>query len=159
MTEEMTKRHTNKQQQSQSSSSSSGGRNLIPPACGLNASRGDLEFSEKSKKEKVRSLSAVDEALSMGCRVSHSHKPTKKFKLPRKFLKDCNGVDHASVPRKIRSAVKKRGRESIFGDSEKVNHRMNGMESPQKDGIKKSKKTKNPGLVHEASLTGAHHKG
>ncbi|KAG5033809.1 hypothetical protein GYH30_008715 [Glycine max] len=141
----MTKRHTNKQQQSQSSSSSSGGRNLIPPACGLNASRGDLEFSEKSKKEKVRSLSAVDEALSMGCRVSHSHKPTKKFKLPRKFLKDCNGVDHASVPRKIRSAVKKRGRESIFGDSEKVNHRMNGMESPQKDGIKKSKKQRTPG--------------
>ncbi|KAL3022627.1 hypothetical protein AAZX31_04G023700 [Glycine max] len=81
----------------------------------------------------------------MGCRVSHSHKPTKKFKLPRKFLKDCNGVDHASVPRKIRSAVKKRGRESIFGDSEKVNHRMNGMESPQKDGIKKSKKQRTPG--------------
>ena len=50
----------------------------------MNASRGDLEFSEKSKKEKVRSLSAVDEALSMGCRVSHSHKPTKKFNLPRK---------------------------------------------------------------------------
>lgn len=37
------------------------------------------------------------------------------------------------------TAVKKRGRESFFGDSEKVNHRMNGMESPQKDGIKKSK--------------------
>ncbi|KAG5147287.1 hypothetical protein JHK82_014168 [Glycine max] len=151
--EAMTKRHTNKQQQSQSASS--GGRNLIPAACGLNASLGDLEFSEKSKKEKVRSLSAVAKALSMGCRVSHSQKPTKKFKLPIKFLKDCNGVDHASVPRKIRSggdfiyveltAVKKRGRESFFGDSEKVNHRMNGMESPQKDGIKKSKKQRTPG--------------
>lgn len=35
--------------------------------------------------------------------------------------------------------MKKRGRESISGDSEKVNHKMNGMESPQKDGIKKSK--------------------
>lgn len=37
------------------------------------------------------------------------------------------------------TAVKKRNRDSMFGDSEKVNHRMNGMESPQKDGIKKSK--------------------
>lgn len=37
------------------------------------------------------------------------------------------------------TAVKKRGRESISGDSEKVNHNMNGMESPQKDGIKKPK--------------------
>ena len=50
----------------------------------MNASLGDLEFSEKSKKEKVRSLSAVAKALSMGCRVSHSQKPTKKFKLPIK---------------------------------------------------------------------------
>jgi len=84
----------------------------------------------------VRSLSAVAKALSMGCRVSHSPKPTKKFKFPRKVLllvpvlllvivcvcvfffqflccfqylmiwqfpKVGNGVDHASVPRKIRS--------------------------------------------------------
>jgi len=50
---------------------------------GLNAGS---EYSEKSKKEKVRSLSAVAKALSMGCRVSHSPKPTKKFKLPRKVL-------------------------------------------------------------------------
>ncbi|CAJ1973219.1 unnamed protein product [Sphenostylis stenocarpa] len=134
------KRHISKQQ-SQFQSASSGGRSLIPPSGGLNASS---DCSEKSKKEKVRSLSAVAKALSMGCRVSHSPKPTKKFKLPRKFPKDCNGVDHASVPRKIRSAVTKRGRESIFGDSEKVNHEMNGMESPQKDGIKKSKKQRSP---------------
>ncbi|RDX93621.1 hypothetical protein CR513_24085, partial [Mucuna pruriens] len=145
------RRHINKQQQSQSTSSR--GRNLIP-ATGLNASRGDLEFSEKSKKEKVRSLSAVAKALSMGCRVSHSQKPTKKFKLPRKFVKDCNGVDHASVPRKIRTAVKKRGRESVLGDSEKVNHRMNGIESPQKEGIKKSKKQRSPGWSTRQVLPG-----
>ncbi|BAT77690.1 hypothetical protein LR48_Vigan09g031600 [Vigna angularis] len=128
-------------QQSQSQSASSWRRNLTPLSSGLNASS---EYSEKSKKEKVRSLSAVAKALSMGCCVSHSPKPTKKFKFPRKFPKVGNGVDHASVPRKIRSAVKKRGRESISGDSEKVNHNMNGMESPQKDGIKKSKKQRSP---------------
>ncbi|TKY45517.1 hypothetical protein E2542_SST30517 [Spatholobus suberectus] len=43
------------------------------------------------------------------------------------------------------TAVKKRGRESVLGDSEKVNHRMSGMESPQKEGIKKSKKQRSPG--------------
>lgn len=106
------------------------------------------------------------------------------------YLFILKGGDFVSVEI---TAVKKRGRESFFGDSEKVNHRMNGMESPQKDGIKKSKvsvatrlcgsklhlllrfsshyfnftfylllllvETKNPGLVHEASFTGAHHKG
>ncbi|KAK7352249.1 hypothetical protein VNO80_17668 [Phaseolus coccineus] len=137
------KRHTNNIQQSQSRS-----RNLLPLSSGLNASS---EYSEKSKKEKVRSLSAVAKALSMGCRVSHSPKPTKKFKLPRKV---CNGVDHSSVPRKIRSAVKKRGCESISGDSEKVNHKMNGMESPQKDGIKKSKKRRSPGWSRRQVLPG-----
>ncbi|QCE16686.1 uncharacterized protein LOC114195913 isoform X2 [Vigna unguiculata] len=134
------KGHINKQQ-SQSQSASSWRRNLTPLSTGFN---GSSEYSEKSKKEKVRSLSAVAKALSMGCRVSHSPKPTKKFKFPRKFTKVGNGVDHASVPRKIRSAVKKRGRESISGDSEKVNHKMDGMKSPQKDGIKKSKKQRSP---------------
>ncbi|KAL2346247.1 hypothetical protein Fmac_000247 [Flemingia macrophylla] len=117
---------------------------------GFNAAR---QFSEKSKKEKVRSLSAVAKALSMGCRVSQSPKPSNKFKLPRKLPKDCSGVDHASVPRKIRSAVKKRGRESVFGDSEKVNHGMNGMESPQKEGIKKSKKRRSPGWSMPGPIT------
>ncbi|TKY75247.1 hypothetical protein E2542_SST04014 [Spatholobus suberectus] len=43
------------------------------------------------------------------------------------------------------TAVKKRGRESVLGDSEKANHRMSGMESPQKEGIKKSKEQRSPG--------------
>ncbi|KAK7321805.1 hypothetical protein VNO77_32759 [Canavalia gladiata] len=109
--------------------------------------RGDLQFSEKSKKEKVRSLSAVGRALSscqMACHVSEQqpHHPsstliatTKRFKLPKNFLNDCN----ASVPRKLRSATKKRGRELVLLDSEKVMHKMNGIESPKKDSVKKSK--------------------
>ena len=35
--------------------------------------------------------------------------------------------------------MKKRNRESIPIDSEKVNHKTNGIESPEKDGIKKAK--------------------
>ncbi|KAK7310964.1 hypothetical protein RJT34_08782 [Clitoria ternatea] len=124
-------------------------------------SRPELQFSEKSKKEKVRSLSAVAKALStyqMGCRVSPSQKPnataTKKFKLPRKFLTDSNGVGHASVPRKIRSAMKKRGRESILTESEKGNHKLSDKESAAKDGIKKSKKQRSKGWSTNQVLAG-----
>ncbi|KAJ1382570.1 hypothetical protein SESBI_44128 [Sesbania bispinosa] len=110
---------------------------------------GDLQLSEKSKKEKVRSLSAVGAALSssqqhceMGCHVSEKqpHDPSstvvscaKRFKIPKNFLNDCNSVHQASVPRKLRSAMKKRSRESILLDSEKVNHKINGIESLKKD--------------------------
>ncbi|KAJ1375206.1 hypothetical protein SESBI_51263, partial [Sesbania bispinosa] len=150
---------TAKRQQQQSSSV---GRNLIP---GFNGIHGDLQFSEKSKKEKVRSLSAVAKALSsshkMGCNASDSLKPkassiiaAKRFKLPKKFLNNCNGVQHASVPRKIRSAMKKRGRESTLTDSEKVNHKIDGIESPEKDGIKKSKKHGSPGWSTRQVVTG-----
>ncbi|KAI5402835.1 uncharacterized protein LOC127087998 isoform X1 [Lathyrus oleraceus] len=84
---------------------------------------------KKSKKEKLRTLS------SMGCNLDHhSH---KSISIHKKVFNECNGVDHSSVPRKIRSAMKKRGRESILTDSEKLKY---GIESPQKDSIKKSKK-------------------
>ncbi|XP_061355831.1 uncharacterized protein LOC133300326 isoform X2 [Gastrolobium bilobum] len=120
------------------------------------AIRGDLQLSEKSKKEKVRSLSSVGRALTssqhfeMGCHVSEKQAldpsstiiaSNKRFQIPKNnFLNDCNGVHHASVPRKLRSAMKKRSRESILLDSEKVNHKMNGIESPEKGSVKKSKK-------------------
>ncbi|EOY15020.1 Uncharacterized protein TCM_034220 isoform 1 [Theobroma cacao] len=66
----------------------------------------------------------------------------KRFKVPKKFLNDCNVVDHASVPRKLRSAMKKRSRESISPpspDSQKLNHTLDGVESHKKDGVKKPK--------------------
>ncbi|XP_061972193.1 uncharacterized protein LOC133694618 isoform X2 [Populus nigra] len=71
----------------------------------------------------------------------------KRFKLPRKFLDDCDGVDHATVPRKLRSAMKKRNRESIsphVPDSKKLNHPNSGVESPKRDGLKKSRLNKQP---------------
>ncbi|TKY57633.1 hypothetical protein E2542_SST14683 [Spatholobus suberectus] len=122
--------------------------------------RGDLRFSEKSKKEKVRSLSAVGTASSsfqMGCHVSEqqTHDPsstviatTKRFKVHKNFLNDCNG---ASVPRKLRSATKKRGRESMLLDSEKVTHKMDGIESFEKDSVKKSKVSVKQGMRRDWS--------
>ncbi|TXG52065.1 hypothetical protein EZV62_021234 [Acer yangbiense] len=120
---------------------------------------------EKPKKQRlVKKLSAVNRASSsneedfeMGCDMSdreiefpsQSHPSMcttgKRFKLPKKqFFDDCNGVDHASVPRKLRSAMKKRSRESLsppLPDSKKLNHTISlRVESPlKKDGIKKSK--------------------
>ncbi|KAK7382954.1 hypothetical protein VNO78_28618 [Psophocarpus tetragonolobus] len=121
-------------------------------------SRGDLPFSEKSKKEKVRSLSAVGMASSMACHVSEqqTHHPsstliattTKTFKLHNNFFNDCNG---ASVPRKLRSATKKRGRESMLLDSEKKKHKMDGIESLKKDSVKKSKVNAKQGMRQDWS--------
>ncbi|AES59733.2 hypothetical protein MTR_1g025180 [Medicago truncatula] len=97
---------------------------------------GAFQFSKKPKKqEKVRSLSAVTE---MSCHVSEKQQEhPKRFKLHNNFLNGCYG---ASVPRKLRSAMKKRGRESILHDKEKVNHKIDGIESLEKDNVKKSKK-------------------
>ncbi|CAJ2642947.1 unnamed protein product [Trifolium pratense] len=87
---------------------------------------------KKSKKEKVRSLSAIA--------VVHKSMPSS---LPKnKVFNECNGVDHSSVPRKIRSAMKKRGRESILSDSEKLNHKFHGIESLHKDSSSIKKKSK-----------------
>ncbi|CAI8584255.1 unnamed protein product [Vicia faba] len=91
-----------------------------------------FKFLKKSnREEKVRSLSAVNE---MGC---EKQQDPKRFKIPNNFLNGCYG---ASVPRKLRSAMKKRGREFILLDAEKVNHENNGIESSEKDNVKKSKK-------------------
>lgn len=73
---------------------------------------------------------------------SMSNATAKRFKLPKKLFDDCNGVDHSSIPRKLRSAVKKRNPESMsppLPDSKKLNHTVGEMESLKKDGLKKSK--------------------
>ncbi|KAL9445872.1 hypothetical protein AB3S75_013703 [Citrus x aurantiifolia] len=73
---------------------------------------------------------------------SMSSATAKRFKLPKKLFDDCNGVDHSSIPRKLRSAVKKRNPESMsppLPDSKKLNHTVGEMESLKKDGLKKSK--------------------
>ncbi|KAK2452267.1 hypothetical protein QL285_000075 [Trifolium repens] len=99
-----------------------------------------VKFLKKSKKrEKIRSLSSVSsititkQISQMGCHVSEKQ---QQFKIPNNFMNGCYG---ASVPRKLRSAMKKRGRDSILLDTEKVNHKINEIESPEKDNVKKSK--------------------
>ncbi|KAK8642360.1 hypothetical protein V6N13_011707 [Hibiscus sabdariffa] len=67
---------------------------------------------------------------------------TNIFKIPKKFFYDCNVVNHASVPRKLRSAMKKRSQESVslpLPDSKKTNHTRGGVEVHRKDDLKKQK--------------------
>ncbi|XP_016568403.2 uncharacterized protein LOC107866899 isoform X2 [Capsicum annuum] len=59
----------------------------------------------------------------------------KRFKFPKKFFDECNGVDHASVPRKVRSASKKRIRRLIsppLSISKRANHMSDGAETLRK---------------------------
>lgn len=70
----------------------------------------------------------------------------KSCKLSRTLLDGCDGVNHASIPRKLRSVIKKRGRESITSPllmSRKQRHVSTAVDTVKKDGAKKSKlKTK-----------------
>ncbi|KAK8623285.1 hypothetical protein V6N13_118173 [Hibiscus sabdariffa] len=129
---------------------------------------GVVDF-EKAKKEKIRRLSSVNgiqhsktenETGSFCCCdlssdnrenqcPSHSQhsslmtkSTTKRFKIPRKISDECNGVDHASVPRKLRSAMKKRCQEAISPhspDSKKPKGSLGGVKSHRKEGPKKPK--------------------
>ncbi|XP_050233164.1 uncharacterized protein LOC126681652 isoform X2 [Mercurialis annua] len=131
-----------------------------------------------SNKERIKKLSAVNRVISsrneekyeMGCDLVEREDAnttascsavTKRFKLPRKYFDDCNGVvDRVSVPRKLRSAMKKRNRESIsppFPDSKKLNYSNGGAESSKRAGLKKSKlnlKQEGPNWSIKQSVTG-----
>ncbi|KAL3845319.1 hypothetical protein ACJIZ3_002722 [Penstemon smallii] len=70
---------------------------------------------------------------------------SKKYNLPKKILDDCGAVNYSSVPRKLRSAIKKRARESIAPtlpiSRNNNNHLSNGV-ATLKSGAKKFKQKK-----------------
>ncbi|XP_020891403.1 uncharacterized protein LOC9325103 isoform X2 [Arabidopsis lyrata subsp. lyrata] len=103
-------------------------------------------FSTKSKKGMLKKLRLADEKLkqemsyyeTLPCPDLENEVSKKKSKLPKKNLKDTNGVDHASVPRKLRSAMimKKRNLESVSklsSVSKRLNRSKTGIESLKKD--------------------------
>ncbi|KAL0366034.1 UNVERIFIED_CONTAM: hypothetical protein Sradi_3493500 [Sesamum radiatum] len=74
----------------------------------------------------------------------------KKNKLPRKLLDDSGAVNHAPVPRRLRSAIKKRSRESVTPPlpiSRKQLHMSNGVEILRVDGAKKSRLNMKQGQI------------
>ncbi|XP_040364687.1 uncharacterized protein LOC112171858 isoform X3 [Rosa chinensis] len=108
---------------------------------------GDFVLLEKSKKERIRKLSTIGRgatcsSLEMDCDVSHREDeeelPSKRIKLPRKSMGDSNGGVHlASVPRKLRSAMKKRHRQSTSPSLSNSRKLLGGTESLNCDGVKK----------------------
>lgn len=128
---------------------------------------------ERSKREKLKKLSSVceksgrfvDGEMKKGPHASPREGDgvefagaAKKLKLPKKLLGDCNAVDKASVPRKLRSAMKKRNCESLsptLPDSKKTSHSVRGGESHKKNGVKKFKKERNPGWSPRAAISGS----
>ncbi|KAG2313379.1 hypothetical protein Bca52824_024936 [Brassica carinata] len=85
-------------------------------------------------------------------------KKKKSLKLPKKSLKESNGVvhPHASVPRKLRSAMKKRNLESVSNlssPSKRFNHSITGIESLNMDLVeKKNQKTDEKAIVSESMV-------
>ncbi|PIM99490.1 hypothetical protein CDL12_28018 [Handroanthus impetiginosus] len=74
----------------------------------------------------------------------------KKYKSPRRLRQDFSAVNYASVPRKLRSAIKNRGRESVVSPlsiSKKQRHVLIGVQSLRKNGAKKSKLNMKPGHI------------
>lgn len=80
--------------------------------------------------------------IEMGCLKSDENDEIhpdvsvrKRFKFPKKFFDECSGVDHASVPRRVRSVIKKRIRKLISPPlpiSKKTNRMSDGAETQRK---------------------------
>ncbi|CAN0872065.1 hypothetical protein LINGRAHAP2_LOCUS10021 [Linum grandiflorum] len=85
---------------------------------------------------------ALTPASTLSCA---GNKKSKQFKLPRKLLDGCNGVGHSTVPRKLRSAIKKQSRESLsptLTDPQKLlNRATDSEESLKGHDLKRSRLT------------------
>ncbi|KAG9443023.1 hypothetical protein H6P81_018877 [Aristolochia fimbriata] len=115
---------------------------------------GDVDFSERPKREKLRASghlvrpasSNEDSEMGGGSEGEEDLRPpssSRRVKLNSKAFDECNAVDPASVPRKLRSAMSKRNRESIsppLPDAKK-HHASNGADWSVINGARKSKQT------------------
>ncbi|XP_010540178.1 PREDICTED: uncharacterized protein LOC104814031 [Tarenaya hassleriana] len=85
-------------------------------------------FKKMGFNGEVNTSQEVRHQQDMGFEIEAS---SKKSKLPKRNFKDTNGVVHASVPRKLRSAMKKRKLDSVSRASKKLNMFKTGVESPK----------------------------
>ncbi|XP_042507060.1 uncharacterized protein LOC122083362 isoform X2 [Macadamia integrifolia] len=126
---------------------------------------GNADSPERSKKEKVKGSnhvgrggsSSIEDSEMVGGSEGEEElrqplqplpPPTtgssKRTKFPRKSFDECNGVDPTAVPRKLRSAMSKRTRESMSPPSLAAKKlcdtlNLNRIETPQINGVKKVK--------------------
>eukprot|EP00268_Persea_americana_P066330 TRINITY_DN9004_c0_g1_i5.p1 TRINITY_DN9004_c0_g1~~TRINITY_DN9004_c0_g1_i5.p1 ORF type:complete len:728 (-),score=198.73 TRINITY_DN9004_c0_g1_i5:359-2542(-) len=109
---------------------------------------GDVEVSERSKKDKVRCSSNEDGEMMGGGSEGEeefgfpSNSSRKRFKLNGKAFDDCNAVDPATVPRRLRSAMNKRNHESVsppLPDPKRNNRTFVETDLPHVNGVRRSK--------------------
>ncbi|VVA95388.1 unnamed protein product [Arabis nemorensis] len=113
-----------------------------------------LNSSSSHKKQEMSSYSYDDFCPSD---LENEVSRKKKSKLLKKNLKNSsNGVDHASVPRKLRSAMKKRNLDSVSklsSASKRLNQSKTGIESFKMDLIKKEEQEMEAkGIVSESMM-------
>ncbi|XP_010428609.1 PREDICTED: uncharacterized protein LOC104713225 isoform X2 [Camelina sativa] len=127
-----------------------GRRDAMRRGGGTNKQQSGSGYTGKSKKRMLKKLGLADDNVKrmMSYEFLHHHHPSdlenevsrKIPKLPKKSLKGTSGVDHASVPRKLRSAMKKRNLESVSklsSVSKRLNRSKTGSESFNKELVKK----------------------
>ncbi|XP_026433176.1 uncharacterized protein LOC113330579 isoform X2 [Papaver somniferum] len=120
---------------------------------------GDVEvvMERSKKKEKVKGLSSIGSAAKENSQMGGgggsddgeeelllrtSATAAKRFKVHSKPLNDCNAIDRAVVPRKIRSAMTKRNRESLsppLPEAKKRHRTPNGTHQPHLSSTQKAK--------------------
>ncbi|KAK9108722.1 hypothetical protein Sjap_016782 [Stephania japonica] len=110
---------------------------------GFSSDRGEEEEEEEEEEEKETRLSSRGNTS-----VKRSHK------LYSKFLTHCNGVNHAVVPRKPRSATEKRNHEYFSPPSKKRDLASNRVKQSRNNIAKKSKHIMKQGV--EAKLPMKH---
>ncbi|KAI3894536.1 hypothetical protein MKX03_027566 [Papaver bracteatum] len=126
---------------------------------------GDMEvvMERSKKKEKVKGLSSIGSAAKENSQIGGggsddgeeelllktSATAAKRFKVHSKPLNDCNAIDLAVVPRKIRSAMIKRNRESLsppLPEAKKPHRTPNGTHQPHLSSTQKAKQKMKQGV-------------
>ncbi|KAI3844846.1 hypothetical protein MKW92_048526 [Papaver armeniacum] len=127
---------------------------------------GDMEvvMERSKKKEKVKGLSSIGSAAKENSQIGGgggsddgeeelllktSATAAKRFKIHSKPLNDCNAIDLAVVPRKIRSAMIKRNRESLsppLPEAKKPHRTPNGTHQPHLSSMQKAKQKMKQGV-------------
>ncbi|KAI3981620.1 hypothetical protein MKX01_007540 [Papaver californicum] len=131
---------------------------------------GDMEvvMERSKKKEKVKGLSSIGSAAKENSQIgggggggsddgeeelllrTSATTAAKRFKVHSKPLNDCNAIDLAVVPRKIRSAMIKRNRESLsppLPEAKKPHRTPNGTHHPHLSSTQKAKQKMKQGVL------------
>lgn len=99
---------------------------------------GDSDGILHKSSKKLKKLSSVSE-MNQSSQSTSTTTSSKRVKLPKKFFDDYDTVNHASVPRKLRSAMKKRDYESVSPSSPNNRNRIRRFEMDSKDLSRKLK--------------------